>query len=152
MDANNAACIIFNGLFAPFAGDKFLLAGQVPPAEFEQADAEAGELVVADLVLLPPGDGEKQHTLFELAEGEDHAIVKVQCIREFFVVLSFQRLDRVEVQAAAQVGDALARHQAEQGVEAVVTHHAQGTVPLDAAALHEAGAKAAIIVFVRSIV
>ena len=71
---------------------------------------------------------------------------------EFFVVLSFQRFDRVEVQPAAQVGDVLARHQAEQSVEAVVAYHAQGTVPLDAAALHEAGAKAAIIVFVRSIV
>ena len=83
-----------------------------------------------------------------MAERQNHAVVEIEGIGEFFVVFVFQRLDSIQVKPAAQIGDALAGHRAEQPVEPVVAHHPQGAVPLNAAALHKAGAKAAVIVFV----
>ena len=109
---------------------------------------KALELVVADLVLLPPADGEKQDLLLHLAERQDHAVVEIQRIGEFFVIPVFERGHGVEIEPAAQVGDAAAGHQAEQGVEAVVAHHPQCAVALDAAAFHETGTQAAVVLLV----
>lgn len=58
--SNDGACIFFDWFFPPFAGHKLVFVFQVAPAQFEQADAKAGELIVGYLVFLPPADGEER--------------------------------------------------------------------------------------------
>ena len=83
-----------------------------------------------------------------MALGQDHAVVEILGVREPDEIPVFQRGHLVQVEAAAQVGDLVAGHQAEQPVEAVVAGNAQRAVALDAAAFHEAGPQAAVIVSV----
>ncbi len=59
--------------------------------------------------------------------------LKYNVCGKFFIITVCQRWHGVQVQAAAQVGDLVPGYQAEQPVKAIVAHHTQSAVALDAA-------------------